>query len=106
MIKVPASPGNLADKKKPVILSDSKQRHTGRLKFFDEKKNYGFIIMDEDETDIFVHFEDLNLANLSIEDLKLKKLKKPLRVSFCCLSYIGKHNKSRKAVDIKVIEEG
>ncbi len=29
------------------------QRYTGRLKFFDENKNYGFIIMDADGSDIF-----------------------------------------------------
>ncbi len=34
-------------------------RFTGRLKFFDEGKNYGFLVMDSDGSDIFVHFDDL-----------------------------------------------
>lgn len=34
-------------------------RFTGRLKFFDEGKNYGFIVCDHDNTDIFVHADDL-----------------------------------------------
>jgi hypothetical protein len=40
----------------------------GRLKFFDENKNYGFLIMENDGSDIFgilflfyllVHYDDL-----------------------------------------------
>jgi hypothetical protein len=31
---------------------------TGRLKFFDEQKNYGFIIMELDNSDIFAHYDD------------------------------------------------
>lgn len=34
-------------------------RYTGRLKFFDDNKNYGFIVLDVDNTDIFVHADDL-----------------------------------------------
>lgn len=47
--------------KKPVIvISESQQRYTGKVKFFDETKNYGFIVNDSDGKDIFVHFDDLN----------------------------------------------
>jgi hypothetical protein len=35
-----------SEKKKPIILEESKERYTGKLKFFDENKNYGFIIME------------------------------------------------------------
>ena len=31
----------------------------GILKYFDEKKNYGFIVMDYDNTEIFFHTEDI-----------------------------------------------
>ena len=34
-------------------------RYTGQLKFFDENKNYGFLVKDNDMTDVFVHFDDL-----------------------------------------------
>ena len=43
----------------PLVIEESTQRYTGRLKFFDPKKNYGFIIMDSDGSDIFVHYDDL-----------------------------------------------
>jgi len=46
-------------------LENSRERFEGKLKFFDEQKNYGFIVMDKDETDAFVHFDDLRKANIS-----------------------------------------
>jgi len=92
------------EKKKPIILDESKERHTGRLKFFDEAKNYGFIIMDEDGSDIFVHMDDLMKANISKDTLRTIKNGNMLRLSFCCMMYIGKYKKSRKAVDIIIMD--
>lgn len=43
----------------PIILDEGKIRYEGYLKFFDEIKNYGFLVMDVDKSDIFVHFDDL-----------------------------------------------
>ena len=40
------------------ILVDTVKK-TGKIKFFDEIKNFGFIVMDEDNSDIFVHQDDL-----------------------------------------------
>ena len=88
-------------KEKPVILDESRQRFTGRLKFFDEVKNFGFIIMDNDGGDIFVHYDDLSKANLPKEFLRTAKKGNIIRLSFSCLKYIGKHNRSRKAVDVQ-----
>jgi len=31
------------------------QKDTGKLKFFDEKKNFGFFVLDGTTQDIFVH---------------------------------------------------
>ncbi len=78
-------------------------RHTGRLKFFDESKNFGFIIMDEDGGDIFVHYDDLSKANLPKELLRTAKKGNMIKLSFTCLSYIGKHNRSKKAVDLEIL---
>lgn len=44
-----------ASKLQPMVLEESKDFFTGKLKFFDEAKNYGFLVMDEDQTDIFVN---------------------------------------------------
>jgi hypothetical protein len=48
-------------------------RFTGRLKFFDESKNYGFIVMDVDGTDIFVYSDDLVKTGLPREYLRTAK---------------------------------
>lgn len=56
--------------------------------------------MDEDQSEIFVHYDDLSKANLSKELLRTAKKGNIIRLSFTCLSYIGKHNRSKKAVDL------
>jgi len=55
------------------VLEESKVKYYGRLKFFDEAKNYGFLVMDHDKSDIFVHFDDLNKANITRDFLKTSK---------------------------------
>ena len=58
---------NSPQRKKPVIIEESKKQYTGRLKFFDEGKNYGFIVMDVDGKDLFVHYDDLKKAGVNKE---------------------------------------
>lgn len=91
------------EKRKPIILDEGQQRYTGTLKFFDEGKNYGFIVMDDDGSDIFVHYDDLAKANISREMLKTAKLGNVIRLTFGCMQYIGKYNKSRKAIDVEML---
>jgi len=91
------------EKKKPVIIEESQHRYTGRLKFFDEGKNYGFIVMDDDGSDIFVHYDDLHKANINKEFLKSARFGNSIRLSFSCMDYIGKYNRSRKATDIQFL---
>jgi cold shock CspA family protein len=45
-------------------------RYTGRLKFFDEGKNYGFIVLDTDNSDVFVHADDLQKVGITKEFLR------------------------------------
>jgi CspA family cold shock protein len=35
------------------------ERLTGTVKWFDEKKGYGFIAREDGEKDVFVHFSDI-----------------------------------------------
>ena len=94
---------SLMPSKKPIILDEREGRYTGRLKFFDENKNYGFIIKDDDFSDIFAHYEDLIKGGMTKEMLRSTKAGVTIRLAFSCMNYIGKYNKSRKAVDIQLI---
>jgi len=91
--------------KKLIIIDESapKIRKTGRLKFFDENKSYGFIVMDEDGSDIFVHYDDLSKAGVNKDLLRSAKQGNLVRFSFLCMNYIGKYNKSKKAVELELI---
>ena len=60
--------------------------------------------MDGDGSDIFVHFDDLSKAGVTKDMLRVVKNGQIIRFSFGCMSYIGKYNKSRKAVDIELIQ--
>ena len=40
---------------KGIFYINTKKRHNGKLKFFDERKSYGFLLMDSDNSDVFVH---------------------------------------------------
>lgn len=95
-----------AHKKKPIILDHTQVRYNGRLKFFDEVKGYGFIVMDDDNSDIFCHQDDFFKAGIDLKILHSAKNGLQVRLSFSCLSYIGRHNRSRKAVDLKLISMG
>ncbi|CAD8096852.1 unnamed protein product [Paramecium sonneborni] len=91
-----------------LMMTDQKKQssnpiYTGRLKFFDEQKNYGFIVMDEDKSDIFVHLDDLQKAGVTKEILKTSKQGSLLRFQFNCMVYVGKYKKSRKAVELKLL---
>ncbi|CAD8178667.1 unnamed protein product [Paramecium octaurelia] len=105
---------------KPVVLEVPTTRETGKLKFFDEQKSYGFIVLDSDNSDVFVHLDDLQRAGITKEDLRKlgscfrsqtqvnhygRGNEKPPSFSFQLMTYVGKYNKSRKAVDLKLINE-
>jgi len=88
---------------KPIILDQNRSiRYIGKLKFVNEKNRYGFLVKELDGADVFFHLSDMENAGISWEML-LKN--KDLRFTFSELKYIGRHNISKKAVEIKLYEE-
>lgn len=41
---------------------------TGKIKFYNENKGYGFIIQDGQENDIFFHIKDSKVQNFTKDD--------------------------------------
>lgn len=59
--------------------------------------------MDEDGSDIFVHLDDLSRAGVTKDILRSAKHGNIVKFSFFCMNYIGKYNKSKKAVDLELL---
>eukprot|EP00826_Nyctotherus_ovalis_P057211 TRINITY_DN7815_c0_g2_i10.p2 TRINITY_DN7815_c0_g2~~TRINITY_DN7815_c0_g2_i10.p2 ORF type:complete len:209 (-),score=62.31 TRINITY_DN7815_c0_g2_i10:170-796(-) len=94
--------GSLFNYMPSLSTSNAQQNEylTGKLKFFDEAQQYGFFVLDRDGTDLFVHQDDLEKSGITIESLQRNK---EVRFVFECMTYYGKYQLSRKAVNIKVI---
>lgn len=92
--------------KYPFTLSQGKRdegKAVGRLKFFNEAKEYGFIIMD-DESEIFVHKADLLKQNIDTRYLAYYKKYYEILMEFNVQEYQGKAKKHRKAVDVLIYD--
>jgi len=63
--------------------------------------------MDADESDIFVHYDDLQKAGITKEVIKTVKndMYLQIRFSFKVMEYFGKYKKSRKAVELIIIDD-
>lgn len=59
--------------------------------------------MDQDNSEIFVHFDDLSKAGITKEYLRNTKHGYILRFEFGCMFYLGKYKNSRKAVDLVML---
>uniref|UniRef100_A0A7S3N525 CSD domain-containing protein n=1 Tax=Euplotes harpa TaxID=151035 RepID=A0A7S3N525_9SPIT len=77
---------------------------TGRLKYFKEDGNYGFIVSDLDGENIFFHYSEMKSQSLTKEFLTQAKSQYIIRVVFQIVKYIGKYKLSKKAVNIYVTE--
>lgn len=75
----------------------------GRLKFYNEIKEYGFIIMD-DGSEIFVHKADLAKQNIDTRYLTQYKKYYEIFLNFDIQEYQGKTQMHRKAINIVLHE--
>ena len=65
---------------------------TGKVKWFNPKKGYGFVDQDDDEKDMFLHITALQKANISV-------LNEGDKISY----YVEDENGRQSAVNIKQI---
>ena len=65
---------------------------TGKVKWFNSKKGYGFITDDESEKDIFLHVS-------ALEESKLKNLKEEQQLKF----EIKEENNKLQAINLKKV---
>lgn len=82
------------------------RRFVGKLKFFDENRGFGFVTIDGETNgkDVFIHHDDLLKANIDLKSVKKKSPEGVVKFSFSCLDYMGKYNRSRKAVELKIVQ--
>ena len=89
----------------PFIYNDkiADGKLVGRLKFYNEAKEYGFIIMD-DESEIFVHKADLTKQNIDTRYLAYYKKYYEIFMKFTVQEYQGKSQRHRKAIDVLICD--
>ena len=67
--------------------------HTGTVKRFNKIKGYGFIAMDGNNNEVFVHFSEVEMAGY-------KELKEGQRISFTLMQ----GEKGEYATKVKIID--
>ena len=87
------------EKPKPI----SNNRFTGRLKFFINKKDYGFIKMNTGE-EIFLHKLDLIESNINVTKFVEWKKTSDMLLEFSLQSYKAKNKIYQKAIEIVILE--
>ena len=66
----------------------------GKLKWFDPKKGYGFIIPDDDSKDVFLHISALEKANITqLEEKQIIKYE------------LAEHRGKMSASNIEIVKE-
>ena len=82
----------------------SEKRVTGEIKFYQLKKRFGFITLDQDQSDIFLCEDDLVLSGVNIKRFKEAVFKKVTqKFSFFVKNYFENGCEKRKAVEIKPV---
>lgn len=93
----------IPDSFKSKVIQEEEVYSTGKIKFYLEQNEYGFITCD-DGRDIFVHRDDLIRAGIAVDQLSQCVKIYEMRVRFRCIQYQGKTKVSSKAVDVQVVE--
>ena len=74
----------------------------GRLKFYSELKEYGFIVMDDGQ-EVFIHKADLLVQNIDTKSLAYHRRFYEIFVRFDIEEYQGKTQRHRKAINMVIL---
>ena len=75
----------------------------GKLKFYNESKEYGFILF-EDNSEIFIHKTDLMMCKINTLQLDYFDKFYTISMEFEIRNYKGKNKGHRKAVNIRILK--
>lgn len=92
-------------KKKKNPNSESKT-YRGALKFFDEKNNFGFLStpISGKLEDVFVYRSEFDQAGIEMSTVRMAKHGTVLTFEFNLAFYFGKYQRSKKALNLKLVE--
>ena len=82
------------------------RRYEGKLKFFDQKNNFGFIttVVEGQQEDIFVYGSEFENSGISLQIVKQAKKGVSMNLRFNIVYYFGKYKNSKKAVNLEFIQ--
>jgi len=108
VLKKPPAPKKITkrqDRGKFEVEQEEELRSLGNLKFYNKKKRFGFISM-ENEGDVFICEDDIIVSGLNLKDFKNLVNDGPadrIKFTFVIKTYEEKGRSKRKAVNIKII---
>jgi hypothetical protein len=97
------TPSKKASKKKKKGES---KIYRGEMKFFDEKNNFGFILtnINGKMEDVFVYRSEFDQAGIDMSTVRLSKHGTLLTFEFNLAFYFGKYQRSKKALNLRLVE--
>ncbi|CAG9328493.1 unnamed protein product [Blepharisma stoltei] len=108
ILKSPPQKGSLVKREKRGKFNEEQvieKKFTGKLKFYQLKKRFGFITLDVDQADIFLCEDDLLLSGINHKKFKESVIsKQPMSFRFHIKKYIENGKEKRKAIDIEIID--
>lgn len=94
---------NNTDKKyKSVVLGKSDRFYQGTLKFYNEQKKFGFILLSDDK-EIFIHKDNIVRSKIDTKAFEICSHFFTIILQFRLLHYQGRKNNNIKAIDLEIL---
>jgi hypothetical protein len=93
---------NIDKKYKSVVLGKSDKFYEGTLKFYNEQKKFGFILLANDK-EIFIHKDNIVRSKIDTRAFAICSHFFTIILKFRLLHYQGKRNSNIKAIDLEIL---